>query len=77
MQQRWVSAKGDSRMRGEREWINFLYILRDFDSGVRSEKSVEIETQNFQVTSCMISTRMQYCTENVEEIKCTVGTDFA
>lgn len=44
MQERWVSAKGDSRMRGEREWVNILYILRDFDSGVRSEKSVEIET---------------------------------
>lgn len=47
MQERWVSAKGDSRMRGEREWVNFLYILRDFDSGVRSEKSVEIETHKF------------------------------
>ena len=67
-----MSAKGDSRMRGEREWVNFLHILRDFDSGVRSEKS-----SSFQVTSCMISMRMQYCTENEEEIKRTVGTDFA
>lgn len=39
-----MSAKGHSRMRGEREWVNILYVLCDFDSGVRSEKSVEIET---------------------------------